>query len=161
MGQKDNPWGTYHLKLVRLTCLTLSFLSCLAYGKQGMTAVTRLADAILQALIMMRSSINISFTSLHPLCTMYTSSPLTDSPISTLETDHRTNYIIMCILFKYQGHNYLSLSTFVCFYHIIYIIYIYILAVAMRTWAIRLGRQSKSLAFILCMLLFSDIWGVF
>ena len=47
--------------------LTLSFLSCRAYGKHGMTAVTRQAEAILQALIMMHSSINMSFTSPHPL----------------------------------------------------------------------------------------------
>jgi len=65
--------------------LTLSFLSCLAYGNVGMTAVTLQAEAILQAFIMMSSSISISFTSPQPLCTMYTSSPRTDSPISTLQ----------------------------------------------------------------------------
>lgn len=64
---------------------TLSFLSCRAYGKHGMTAVTRQAEAILQALIMIRSSMSPSLISPHPLCTMYTSSPLTDSPISTLQ----------------------------------------------------------------------------
>ena len=58
----------------------LSFLSCLGiriririrnrnrnrayleYGYTGITAVTRSADAILQALIMMRSSMRLSFT---------------------------------------------------------------------------------------------------
>lgn len=65
-------------------CPTLSFLSCLAYGKQGITAVTRDAEAILHALIIINNSIKLSFTSPLPLCTMYTSSPRTDSPISTL-----------------------------------------------------------------------------
>lgn len=63
---------------------TLSFLSCRAYGKHGMTAVTRLAEAILHALIMISSSIRLSLISPEPDCTMYTSSPRTDSPISTL-----------------------------------------------------------------------------
>ena len=49
---------------------TLSFLSCRAYGKQGMTAVTLEAEAILQALIMMRSSIKLSLISPQPLWTM-------------------------------------------------------------------------------------------
>lgn len=72
---------------------TLSFLSCLAYGKQGITAVTLDAEAILQALIIINSSIKLSFTSPLPLCTMYTSSPRTDSPISTLiENFKETNY---------------------------------------------------------------------
>ena len=51
-----------------------------------MTAETRTAEAILQALIMMRSSMRLSLTSPDPLCTMNTSSPRTDSPISTLCT---------------------------------------------------------------------------
>lgn len=63
---------------------TLSFLSCRAYGKQGMTAVTRDEEAILQALIIISSSIKLSLISPQPLCTMYTSSPRTLSPISTL-----------------------------------------------------------------------------
>lgn len=46
---------------------TLSFLSCLAYGKHGITAVTLEDDAILQALIMMSSSIKLSFISPQPL----------------------------------------------------------------------------------------------
>ena len=72
---------------------TLSFLSCLAYGKHGITAVTRDAEAILQALIMIRSSIKLSLTSPLPLCTIYTSSPRTDSPISTLwEKYHSTTW---------------------------------------------------------------------
>ena len=49
-----------------------------------MTAVTRSADAILQALIMISNSMRLSFTSPQPDWTMYTSSPRTDSPISTL-----------------------------------------------------------------------------
>lgn len=64
---------------------TLSFLSCLAYGKHGITAVTLEDDAILQALIMMSSSIKLSFISPQPLWIIYTSSPLTLSPISTLK----------------------------------------------------------------------------
>jgi hypothetical protein len=46
--------------------------------------VTLLAEAILQALIMMSSSIRLSLISPQPDWTMYTSSPRTDSPISTL-----------------------------------------------------------------------------
>lgn len=65
--------------------LTLSFLSCRAYGKHGITAVTLDAEAILHALIIIKSSIRLSLTSPEPDCTMYTSSPRTDSPISTLQ----------------------------------------------------------------------------
>ena len=50
--------------------ITLSFLSCLAYGKQGMTAVTRQADAILQALIMISNSMRLSLISPEPLWMM-------------------------------------------------------------------------------------------
>jgi len=64
---------------------TLSFLSCRAYGKHGITAVTLCADAILQAFIMINNSIKLSLTSPQPDCMIYTSSPRTDSPISTLE----------------------------------------------------------------------------
>lgn len=67
--------------------VTLSFLSCLAYGKHGITAVTREADAILHAFIIINSSMRLSFISPEPDCTMYTSSPRTDSPISTLQTE--------------------------------------------------------------------------
>lgn len=67
---------------------TLSFLSCLAYGKHGITAVTREADAILHAFIIINNSIRLSFISPDPDCTMYTSSPRTDSPISTLQTEN-------------------------------------------------------------------------
>lgn len=49
-----------------------------------MTAVTRLADAILHALIIINNSIRLSLTSPLPDCTIYTSSPRTLSPISTL-----------------------------------------------------------------------------
>ena len=45
--------------------------------------LTLSADAVLQALIMMSSSIRLSLTSPPPVCTMYTSSPLTLSPTST------------------------------------------------------------------------------
>lgn len=41
----------------------LSFLSCRAYGKLGMTAVMRRALAVLQALIMIRSSMRPSLMS--------------------------------------------------------------------------------------------------
>ena len=68
--------------------LTLSFLSCRAYGKHGITAVTLSAEAILHALIMIKHSIRLSFTSPQPDCTMYTSSPRTLSPISTLKYDN-------------------------------------------------------------------------
>ena len=51
----------------------------LAYGKQGITAVTLCALAILQALIIIRSSIRLSLISPQPDWIIYTSSPLTDS----------------------------------------------------------------------------------
>lgn len=50
-----------------------------------MTAVTLLDEAILQAFIIINSSIRLSLISPLPDCTMYTSSPRTDSPISTLK----------------------------------------------------------------------------
>src|ERR1700733_2785733 len=62
----------------------LSFLSILAYGKQGMTAVIRRAEAVLHAEIKIRSSMRLSFTSLHPDCMINTSSSRTDSEILTL-----------------------------------------------------------------------------
>ena len=46
--------------------------------------LTLSADAVLQALIMIRSSMRLSLTSPQPDWMMYTSSPLTLSPISTL-----------------------------------------------------------------------------
>jgi hypothetical protein len=61
----------------------LSFLSCRAYGNSGMTAVMRLALAILHAWIMMHSSISAVFTAPHPEPMMYTSSSRTDSPSRT------------------------------------------------------------------------------
>ena len=73
-----------HSRTHYIAHITLSFLSCRAYGKHGITAVTRDDDAILQALIIMRSSIIMSFISPQPLWMMNTSSPRTDSPISTL-----------------------------------------------------------------------------
>ena len=63
---------------------TLSFLSWRAYGKLGMMAVMRSALAYLQALIMISSSIRLSFTSPDPHPTINTSSPRTETPISTL-----------------------------------------------------------------------------
>jgi hypothetical protein len=50
-----------------------------------MTAVTREADAILHALIIINNSIRLSLISPQPLWTMNTSSPRTDSFISTLQ----------------------------------------------------------------------------
>ena len=44
-----------------------SFLSCLAYGKSGMTAVIRFALAILQAWIIMHSSISAVLIAPHPV----------------------------------------------------------------------------------------------
>lgn len=49
--------GETHLAVIG--ALDLSFLSCLAYGKQGMTAVIRLADAVLQATTRAGGSIQI------------------------------------------------------------------------------------------------------
>lgn len=48
-----------------------------------MTAVIRLALAILQAWIMMQSSMRAVFTVPHPVLIMYTSSSLTDSAMVT------------------------------------------------------------------------------
>ena len=69
-----------------------------------MTAVTRWDDAILHALIMINSSIKLSLMSPHPLCTINTSSPRTDSPISTLQNNEvemafKTGYVT---LFEYN-----------------------------------------------------------
>jgi len=62
----------------------LSFLSCLAYGKFGITAVIRRALAVLQAFIIIRSSMSPSFTSPGAVdWIMKTSSSRTDSPIVT------------------------------------------------------------------------------
>ena len=74
-----------------------------------MTAVTLQADAILQALIIISSSINMSLTSALPVCTMYTSSPRTDSPISTLE-NKEAKRMIWC--FKFLSFNILSIQIF-------------------------------------------------
>src|SRR6266550_4225777 len=62
----------------------LSFLSMRAYGKQGMTAVIRRADAVLQAEIRIKSSMKLSLTSLQPDWMMNTSSSRTDSEMVTL-----------------------------------------------------------------------------
>ncbi len=48
-----------------------------------MTAVILRADAVLQALIMIKSSMRLSLISPHPDWMMKTSSSLTDSPIVT------------------------------------------------------------------------------
>lgn len=61
--ETDNIFAT---NLAVMGARDLSFLSCLAYGKQGITAVTRAAEAILHALIIINSSIRWSFTSRHP-----------------------------------------------------------------------------------------------
>ena len=62
----------------------LSFLSWRAYGKLGITAVMRLADAVLQAFMMMRSSIRPSLMSPGAVdWRTKTSSSRTDSPMVT------------------------------------------------------------------------------
>lgn len=69
-----------------------------------MTAVTREADAILHALIIISSSIKLSLISPEPDCTMYTSSPRTDSPISTLKRLYNiSNYIINNLCLSLQS----------------------------------------------------------
>lgn len=61
----------------------LSFLSCLEYGNNGMTAVIRFALAILHAWIMMHISIKLVFTDVagesDPVLMIYTSHSLTES----------------------------------------------------------------------------------
>ena len=66
----------------------ISFLSTLAYGKHGMTAVMRRADAVLQAEISMRSSIRLSSTGLQPDWMMKISPSRIDSEIVTLISPH-------------------------------------------------------------------------
>lgn len=61
-----------------------------------MTAVTRDAEAILHALIMISSSMRLSLISPQPLCTMNTSSPRTDSLISTLQRTARSRDLDRC-----------------------------------------------------------------
>ena len=56
---------------------------CLEYGNSGSTAVTLFALAVLQAEMVMRSSMRLSFTLPPPLWTMKTSFSRTDSPTST------------------------------------------------------------------------------
>lgn len=62
----------------------LSFLSMRAYGKQGMTAVIRRAEAVLQAEMRIKSSMKLSLTSLQPDWMINTSSSRTDSEMVTL-----------------------------------------------------------------------------
>jgi hypothetical protein len=69
--------------LAVIGALLLSFLSCLAYGNSGITAVIRFALAILHAWIIMHNSISAVFTAPHPEPIMYTSSSRTDSPSRT------------------------------------------------------------------------------
>ncbi|TNN52060.1 hypothetical protein EYF80_037720 [Liparis tanakae] len=71
-GQEETGGTNGMTEVIRQISLTptLSFLSCRAYGKQGMTAETLDAEAILQALIMISSSIKLSLISPQPLCTM-------------------------------------------------------------------------------------------
>lgn len=74
----------FAISFAEIGALDLSFLSCRAYGKFGMTAVMRRALAVLHALIMMSSSINPSLMSPGAVdCRMNTSSSRTDSPIVT------------------------------------------------------------------------------
>jgi hypothetical protein len=67
---KDMP------RQIKLT-IDLTFLSALAYPKYGMTAVIVLAEALLQASIITRSSIRFSFAGGQVGCTRNTSHPLT------------------------------------------------------------------------------------
>lgn len=55
----------FAMSLAVMGALLLSFLSCREYGKQGKTAVILLADAILHALMAMRSSIKTLLTGSH------------------------------------------------------------------------------------------------
>jgi hypothetical protein len=74
----------FAINFAEIGALDLSFLSCRAYGKFGMTAVMRRALAVLHALIMMSSSISPSLMSPGAVdCRMNTSSSRTDSPIVT------------------------------------------------------------------------------
>lgn len=63
--------------------LLRSFLSWREYGKHGKTAVMRLAEAILQAFIAMRSSMSMSLTGVDAVCIMNTSALRTDASIVT------------------------------------------------------------------------------
>ena len=53
----------FAISLAVIGALDLSFLSCLAYGKLGMTAVILLAEAVLQAFMIIRSSMILSLIS--------------------------------------------------------------------------------------------------
>ena len=53
--------------------------SCRAYGKSGMTAVMRFADASFAAWIISSSSIRLRSTGSQPVWTMKTSAPRIDS----------------------------------------------------------------------------------
>ena len=70
--QFGTDWRTTLKLSINNCCLiidfyyTLSFLSCLAYGKHGITAVTRAAEAILHAFIIISNSIRLSLTSPQP-----------------------------------------------------------------------------------------------
>lgn len=57
-------WSMLAINLAVMGARDLSFLSCLAYGKLGRTAVIRRAEAVLQALSMIRSSMRPSLMSL-------------------------------------------------------------------------------------------------
>lgn len=101
-GISKNPWIWLACKSIVMTwsqpattsmfatnlavigALDLSFLSILAYGKQGITAVILLAEAVLQAEMRIRSSMKLSLTSSQPDWMMKTSSSRTDSEILTL-----------------------------------------------------------------------------
>ncbi|GMT17499.1 hypothetical protein PFISCL1PPCAC_8796 [Pristionchus fissidentatus] len=69
--------------LAEMGARDLSFLSWRAYGKHGITAATLHELAILHALIIISSSMRLSLISPAADWMMYTSSPRTDSPIST------------------------------------------------------------------------------
>jgi len=56
-------WSIFATSFAEMGARLLSFLSWRAYGKLGMTAVIRRADAVLHAFTMINSSIKPSFTS--------------------------------------------------------------------------------------------------
>lgn len=76
-------WSMFATSFAVMGARLLSFLSWRAYGKSGRMAVMRFALAILQAWIMMQTSMSAVLTSPHPVLMMYTSSSRTDSIMRT------------------------------------------------------------------------------
>lgn len=56
-------WSMFAISFAVMGARDLSFLSWRAYGKFGITAVIRRADAVLQALIMISNSMSASLIS--------------------------------------------------------------------------------------------------